>query len=193
MFAEKYFNESNTLASKIRDIPEDDINRDHKIHKITAKHYLNIKGVELVLHEFKEILLELSIYMNSKGQPSEEGQKPKIRAQLKKFIDDFILVGQDFSQYKTKLPPRVWPQSYKNTCKKLADEKKRKEEEERKKHEKEIQDRETILMSQEDFDAPHSQETLDQHHFSSSPVFEEQAIVQGGAPELSDDDDELDD
>jgi len=45
-------------------------------------------------------------------------------------------------------------------------------------------------MSNEDFDAPESLETLDQH-LNTSPIFEEQPIIQGGAPELSDDDEEL--
>lgn len=192
-FIEKYYNETSCLANKVRDISDDDINRDHKIFKITAKHYLNIKGVELVLHEFKEILLEISILISSRASQLEEGQKPKVRAQLKKFIDEFILTGQDFSQYKKSQPPRVWPQSFKSTCKKLADEKKRKEEEEKQKQSDAIQQKEKNLMSLEDFDAPMTNETLDQHHFSHSPDQEEQAIIQGGAPELSDDDVELED
>lgn len=97
MFIEKYYNESSCLFNKVKDISDEDLNKDHKIFKITSKHYLNIKGVELVLHEFKEILLEISLFINMKSQQTEEGQKPKVRAQLKKFIDEFILTGQDFS------------------------------------------------------------------------------------------------
>jgi hypothetical protein len=94
--------------------------------------------------------------------------------------------------YRALLPPRVWPMSFKNTCKRLTDEKKRKEDEEKMKQDKINQEREVTLMTQEDLDAPASSDALD--HFSNSPDFEEQAVIQGGAQqELSDDDEDLDD
>jgi len=135
-------------------ILEDDINRDHKLFKISSNHYLNIKGVELIFHEFKEIIIELALKI--KGRQVEEGGKLKVRAMLKKFIDESIIINEGI-QLTTQLPPWFWPVSYKNLSKKLQDEKKAKEEAEKYKKEKDKQDKEIALMSKEDKDAPESE------------------------------------
>ena len=57
--------------------------------KIANSHYLNIKGVELIFHEFKEAIIEIALQI--KGKQVEEGGKLKVRAMLKKFIDENII------------------------------------------------------------------------------------------------------
>ena len=58
---EKYYDDQKSIKSMSSNIHEDDINRDHKLFKISNNHYLNIKGVELIFHEFKEIIIELAL------------------------------------------------------------------------------------------------------------------------------------
>lgn len=114
---EKYYNEEKCLSTKIKAFEGDELNRQHYVSKAAAKHYLEIKGVELIFTEFKEILFELAFYI--KGNPEDE--KPKIRAMVKKFLDECIFNGESAESLKDKIPQRVWPVSYKNECKQLAE------------------------------------------------------------------------
>jgi len=146
-FIEKYYDETKSI--KNHNISDDDINRDHKLYKMANLHYLHIKGVELILHEFKEIIVELALWI--KGRSVEEGAKLKVRAMLKKFIDESIMKNEGFV-FHQKQPERYWPASYKNLSKRVQDEKKAKQDAERRLWEKEKQDYEISLMAKEDID-----------------------------------------
>lgn len=102
MAIEKYYDDQKSIKSLASNISEDDINRDNKLFKISNNHYLNIKGVELIFHEFKEIIIELALKI--KGKQVEEGGKLKVRAMLKKFIDESIINNEGISLTQ-KLPP----------------------------------------------------------------------------------------
>ena len=47
-------------------IAPDDYNSQYNVHKLTNRYYMHIKGSELIMHEFKEIMLEISILIKEK-------------------------------------------------------------------------------------------------------------------------------
>jgi hypothetical protein len=80
---EKYYNPKKTLASLIQNkIDTNDINCEYNTHKLTNRYYMHIKGAELIMNEFKEILLEISTLLKSKVEDTSSA-KPKVRSVLK--------------------------------------------------------------------------------------------------------------
>lgn len=111
---EKYYNPKKTLAAMVESkISASDYNKEYKVHKLANRYYVHIKGSELILHEFKEILLEISILIKNKN---DDSGKPKIRSMLKKFIEETLLKRHNaFTQIPiSKGAPRTWPDSHKD-------------------------------------------------------------------------------
>lgn len=151
LIIEKYFTSGDELREKLKKLPRDELNKENYQYKETSTHYMYMKGVELTLFEFKEIMLELALLI--KGREVEEGEKPKIRAMLKKFLEDQVFKG-DYSPSNPSQskPPRVWPISHKEKLirEKREAEEKRAAEEAKQKEEQERQEREIAAMSSED-------------------------------------------
>lgn len=164
---EKYYNPRKTLAALIESkIDPEDYNKEYNIHKLTNRYYMHIRGSELIMHEFKEILLEISMLLKSKTE--DESGKPKVRSMLKKFIEESLLkrVGafEDIQKGTSLLSKtsagRTWPDSHKD---KLIGERKeaervRQAEEKKRKEEEEKQHRELELMREEDTPALSAQQ-----------------------------------
>ena len=201
---EKYYNPEKTLAALIRSsINQDDYNKEYNIHKLTNRYYMHIKGSELILHEFKEILLEISILLKEK---KDDGSgKSKVRSMLKKFIEESLL--KRYEPFKSIAKgaalitptPTIWPDSHKDELIKQrkeaerirqAEEKKRKEEQER-------QERELELMRAEDTPAlsPEEIEELRKKQELEEKLKKEQEEADALDEEHEDelDEDELDD
>ena len=155
---EKYYNPTKTLARVIDNIHPEDPNREYNIHKLTNRYYVQIKGSELILHEFKEILLDISILLKEKTM--DTSGKQKVRSLLKRFIEESLIkryaAFKDIDAAKAKIKEtkitRQWPDSYKD---KLIKERKEAErikqaEEKKRKEEEEKQQRELEQMKQED-------------------------------------------
>ena len=68
---------------------EEELNQLHATwsKQVLSEHLVYIKGVELVFHEFKELLLEIA--MRLKDQLEVPVSKP--RSLVKKFLDDMFL------------------------------------------------------------------------------------------------------
>lgn len=146
---EKYYNPKKTLTYLIRhNIDPDDYNKVYNIHKLSNRYYMHIKGSELIIFEFKEILFEISLLLKHKAE--EASGKPKtttkVKSTLKKFIDDVLLkrwsAFKDVETGKATMnvigQARTWPDSHKDKLieerreaerVRQAAEKKRKEEE----------------------------------------------------------------
>lgn len=59
---ERYYNEESRLETSLaKNIKDHDYNKEYKTYKATANHYLQMRGVEMILFEFKEILLSLAL------------------------------------------------------------------------------------------------------------------------------------
>lgn len=116
----------------------------HKVHdeweqNILNEHLIFINGVEMIYHEFKELLLEVAIRLKDQID-SEPG---KLKSLLKKFMTTLFLrrLGPyiKFSQTKqltavqANLPTRKWPESQKDKDIKviLVEKAKRQEEQKR--------------------------------------------------------------
>jgi len=89
--------------------------------QVLSAHLLYIKGVELVYHEFKELLFELALRLKD----HIDAAPGKLRSLVKKFLDDMFLkrlkplVKFDLSKKQTTggaaaLATRSWPASSKD-------------------------------------------------------------------------------
>ena len=116
---------------------------------ILSAHLLYIKGVELVYHEFKELLLELALRLKDKV----DAAPGKLRSLVKKFLDELFLkrlrplikfdMGHKVSGGSNGAPSlgtRSWPESQKDqTIKEIMEIRRKQEEEEQKKRDEEAQ------------------------------------------------------
>lgn len=114
---------------------------------ILSAHLLYIKGVELVYHEFKELLLELALRLKDKV----DAAPGKLRSLVKKFLDELFLkrlrplikfdMGHKVSGGSNGAPSlgtRSWPESQKDqTIKEIMEVRRKQEEEEQKKRDEE--------------------------------------------------------
>lgn len=113
---------------------------------ILSAHLLYIKGVELVYHEFKELLLELALRLKDKV----DAAPGKLRSLVKKFLDELFLkrlrplikfdMGHKVSGSNgaPSLGTRSWPESQKDqTIKEIMEVRRKEEEEEKKKRDEE--------------------------------------------------------
>jgi hypothetical protein len=115
---EKYYNPRKTLMSVLRNkIDPEDYNKEYNAHKLTNRYYMHIKGSELILFEFKEILLEISTLLRLKIDPDATIQ---VRSLLKKFIEDTLIKRNnafkdpEIVKPKTQPAERKWPDSNKD-------------------------------------------------------------------------------
>lgn len=128
------------------------------MHKLANRYYVQIKGSELIMHEFKEILLNISVLLKEKTM--DTSGKPKVRSLLKKFIEESLIkrygafkeLDAARARDKENKVSRQWPDSYKD---KLIKERKEAErikqaEEKKRREEQERQQRELELMRIED-------------------------------------------
>ena len=101
-----------------------------------SEHLIYIKGVELLYHEYKELLLELALRMKEKI----DSAPGKLRALVRKFLDDHFLKRlQPYIKFTTEKKEskdqaqsasRAWPESEKDEAIKVVMEERRKQEEE---------------------------------------------------------------
>lgn len=101
--------------------------------QVLSEHLVYIKGVELVYHEFKELLLEIA--MRLKDQLEVPASKP--RSLVKKFLDDLFLKrlnpyikfnlskNDGKKDAKVAATTRAWPESSKDQAIKVMMEQKR--------------------------------------------------------------------
>ena len=138
-FAEKYYTRESTLEGKLARARSEEDKR-----RVFATHLMNVKGVELIYFELKEVLLEVALFLREQADP---GKAPKIGSVMKKFLEEQLFANFGFAEpapsaedKKRKMPPRVWPQSEKDKAirireeehrKMLAEEEKRREEQRR--------------------------------------------------------------
>ena len=110
-------------------------------------HIVYINGVELVYHEFKELLLELALRLKDQI----DSAPGKLRSLIKKFLDDHLLRRLcpyiKFNEEKLIAEPvqqtnsaaRTWPTSEKDDAiQKVLEEKKKKEAEEERLRQEEL-------------------------------------------------------
>lgn len=200
---EKYYNPNKRLVSVISSkIPADDHNREYNVHKLTNRYYMHIKGSELIIHEFKEILLEISMLLKNKVDP--DASNPGIRSGLKKFIEKTLLrrfaAFKDIEKGRSLLPTicRKWPDSHKDRlieerkeAKRLheAAEAKRKEEEQKQMLELELmQAEDTPALSAEQIEEMRKQQEHEERMRKEQE--EADALDEEDEDELDDDNDE---
>lgn len=199
---EKYYNPKKTLASLIQSkIDQNDINSEYNTHKLTNRYYMHIKGSELIMHEFKEILLEISNLLKSKVEDGA-GAKPKVRSVLKKFIEDTLIrrwsafkaVDAGREKLKATTQKRKWPDSHKDRLigERREAERVRQEEERKRREEEARQQLELDQMRVEDTPAL-SAEQLEE--FKRQQELEEKLRKEQEEADALDeeDEDELDD
>jgi hypothetical protein len=198
---EKYYNPKKTLTYMLQhNIDPDDYNKVYNIHKLTNRYYMHIKGSELIMFEFKEILFEISILLKNKSE--EAAGKPrttKIKSTLKKFIEEVLLrrwsAFKDIETGKATMKiigqARQWPDSHKD---KLIGERKeaervRQAEEKKKKQEHIKQQSELELMVVEDVPALTPQE---HEELKKQQILEEKLQKQQEEDDALDEEDEDD-
>jgi hypothetical protein len=201
---EKYYNPKAKLSYVIeKEIDRNDYNKEYNTHKLVNKYYMHTRGSELIMFEFKEILLEIALLLKDKKEAGNAAGKPKIRAMLKRFFlqDTVLKRSSAFKDQQVGAPMRppslVWPDSEKDILIK-----KRKEEErlrilaeKKKKEEEERQQRELELMAAEDHPvlSPEEIEELrkkQEEEEARLKQMEQEAAEEEDDDELDDDDDE---
>ena len=156
---------------------------------ITSKHMMQSRSQEIVYFEFKEILIEIALFLKEKI-----GTGLKIRSLLKKLISDWIAPNIDpFIKYgikgNKKEAPRVWPVSDKERQikVKIEEEKQKAQAQQKLISERKLQQVKIDQMDEEDTPA------LDQKEIEAILKQREEEEDAKRRAELEEEDDELDD
>lgn len=169
-----------------------------------SEHLVYIKGVEIVYHEFKELLLELALRLKDQV----DSAPGKLRSLIKKFLDDHFLkrlgpyikfsknkeVEVADTQPKAASAARSWPESKKDQAIREVMEEKRKREAEEQRLKEEERQRQAELAAQEQADQA-DQEALQASEEPNAAAEEEAKKKEtdndaGSNAEEDDDDDE---
>ena len=196
---EKYYNPRKTLMSLVtQKIDPEDYNKEYNMHKLTNRYYMHIKGAELIMFEFKEILADISQLLKLKIET--DNTKPRIVYYLTKFLEETLFrrydAFKDIDAGKKNLlkEERKWPDSNKDRLigerkeaerVRQAEEKKRKEDEA--KEEKELE-----LMQVEDTPAL-SAEQMEQIRKQQESLMKQKKQQEEADALDEEDEDEVDD